>query len=271
MNLTHSKANLCNHITVVLLLASAVVANAADEQGLWAVWTLHQDSPDDHAGVVAACEEFAKRAPDDPLVAVTCGLAGWHLLQDNKLTGARTCFETLLDRRDSPLQRAASEMARAWLTRLDVPRMRAALRQYYLEHVGYPASLEELKTLPGTDELPLTDRWQRPWEYRLTGYRLLRDMSDQKYKLGSRKLGSTLELDTALSRPYASGISLAPVETVRQGAREVVRFESRAGGTAPPLLLPGHRHEGTIFAWMGERLVVLADVDHWQVLPKPGS
>jgi len=254
-----------------LFLAFAGTALSADERGLWKVWKLHSDSPDDHAGVVAACDDFAKRAPDDPLVVIASSLAGWHQLKQGKPAAARERFEALVELDGTPLERAASDIARAWLTRLDVPVLRAALKSYYLDNVGFPETLEALRTLPDSETLPLTDRWGRPWSYRLSGFRLLRGMSNQRYKLGCVRLGATLDLERALAMPYGDGIGLIPLDVVLEGHTPTVRFKQRgARDGTPPFQLPaGRRHGRTSFAWMGERLVVLADVDHWQLLPKP--
>jgi hypothetical protein len=204
---------------------------------------------------------------------VAAGLAGWHLLKRNRPQEARARFEPLLRGSGTPIDRAATEIARAWLTRLDAPRVRVALKDYYIEHVGYPAKLDELKTLPGGDLLPLTDRWNRPWEYRLVGYRMLHKMRNQKYELGCRTLVATLDLDRALAVPYASRIDLQPVGLERTRTPPMVRFTRAAsenGGDAAPVFLPlGHRHEGMTFAWMGARLIILSDLDHWKILGKP--
>ncbi|MBN1557482.1 MAG: hypothetical protein JW951_04980 [Lentisphaerae bacterium] len=251
----------------IVLLALPGPARSADEQGLWAVWRQHRENPGAHAAVAAACRAFEAAAPDDPLTAVTRGIAAWHELQQGRDAEAAALLEPLADIRRTPLEEGASDIARAWLTRLDMEQVRAGLRRLYAENVAFPESLDALRALPEAERPPLTDRWGQAWGYRLTGFRMLPEMRDQKYALWSRIPGRDAGgLKEALAVPYAAGIELEPGAPVSAGARPVLAFETGSGDAVH--LAVGSRHDGILFAYLGRALIVLANREHWKVIPR---
>jgi hypothetical protein len=238
------------------------------------VWKLMSETPDDRAAVIAACGEFEKKRPGDPLTSVTRGITAWHLLQSGERKPAVQVLTRMasaaVPARPDALREAAVNMGRTWLTRLDREQVKAGLKTLYLRDVEYPESLEALKSLPGDIRPPLTDRWGKPWSYRLVGFRKLTGLANQKYELQARLLGRDSDLAEALQRPYAEGITLKPVKLVSaQAGRGVVQFTPPADASGEVILAVGAREGRVVFAYMGAKLIVLSDGNHWSVQPKP--
>jgi hypothetical protein len=255
-------------VAALLLLLLPIGARADDEKAFWEVWTLHGTSPDQHQAVMAACEAFEQAAPADPLVIVTRQLHAWHLLEQGETHAAAAILAPMIKRGATGLDKAASDIARAWLTCLDRERVKAALQAVYARHVAYPSTLDVWQTRP-TETPPLTDRWDKPWTYRLVGFRHLKGMLDQKYTLSSPILGDDSDLAAALARPYADRIRLTPIRLKpMQSAPPLVEFTT-GQKTGPALLAVETRYEQIQFAYMGNYIILLADRFHWKALPKP--
>jgi hypothetical protein len=242
-------------------------AQAADEEALWTLWRRHTAAPDAHAGIAAECRAFAERAPADELAPVARGLGAWHLLKIGQREAAAGLLAPLLEQPGTDaVAEAGAEIARAWLTRLDMLAVRAALQRHYARHVGYPESLAALETASGAPVPPMTDRWRNPWRYTLTGFEALRNMRDQRYALWSHQLGRDGALDNALAAAYGATLVLEPVSVMRTGARPMARL---SGGGENATLQVGARSGTAMLAFIGRRLVVLADRDYWSVKPIP--
>jgi hypothetical protein len=238
-------------------------ARAADEDALWALWLRHEAAPDGQAGIAADCRAFAARTPPDPLAPVARGLGAWHLLKLRQHDAAAELLTPLLERAGTAApEEAGAEIARAWLTRLDMLAVRAALQRYYARHVGYPESLEALKAGAGESLPPMADRWRNPWRYQLTGFDALPNMRDQRYALWSHQLGRDDTLEQALGKAYGGTITLQPVSVMRAGARPMARL---SGGGESATLQVGTRGGSVMLAYLGRRLVILADRDYWGV------
>lgn len=245
-------------------------ANAADERGLWTLWTQHREAPDQHTAIVDACAAFETSSPQDPFLAVSRTLAAWHLLKAGQRDAARARLVPLVSDRRSNLAVAAADMARQWLTRLDRLLVMDALRDVYRKDVAFPESLAALKAIPADRRPPLTDRWGDPWDYRLIGFKYLKGALDQKYQLRSVRLGDDSELEAALQVPYASRITLgSPTRILTAGTSVIAEFETEGTqGKRTQRISVGSRSAGILFAHMGQYLVVLSDGDHWSILPK---
>lgn len=264
-------------LAVGLLAAPAPAADAVepDERGLWAVWTQQRDAPDDHAACVAACDAFETQSPDDPYGVVTRGIAAWHLLKQHRLGEAAERLSSLLEAGQTPLEQAAADIARAWLTRLDREQVRVGLKMLYSDALAFPASLDALRSLPQRYRPPPTDRWGTPWEYRLIGFKMIAGFHDQKYLLQSRRLGPRSDLEEVLKTPYLSGVRLKPVRLSAGAGTTVVHFdagpkdegEGQSSGTV--VMSVGSRSGQVVFAALGPRLIILATDDHWSVLARP--
>lgn len=248
------------------LSLSQAQSATADERGLWLAWVASTNASGDHAAVVAACKEFRTKAPQDPLVLVASGMEAWHLLSMGNTNAAVALFEPMLSVpvNATYLQNAGAEMARSWLTRIDRERVRMALKKLYLRDIEFPASLEPIKTLKLNPLPPFTDRWGKPWTYRLESS--ITGMSSQQYVLESAQLGTRSDLAKSLALPYAGRIMMAPVR-VSPVSADTVEFSTRIG--KPAYLQAGGMLNGVTVAYIGDNIIVMADENHWRVVLKP--
>lgn len=242
--------------------------SASDEKAVWDVWKTHQAASNRHDVVVAA---YRKIAPANELIGIPQGLAAWHLLQMDKTNEATAILKTMASTGGKiPLSTATGEMARRWLTRLDLEKVKRALQIVYRRDIEYPRSLNALKKLPRELRSPLQDRWNVSWQYKTTGYKNISGLDGQRYQLSCKKLDTDSDLTKALARLYGTRIILRPVAiaTTSHG-NQTVKFKNISGQADPILLSEGAQYNGITFAYIGLKLMVLTDGDHWLVLPKP--
>ncbi len=258
----------------VLALASATVSSLAyadDEAGLWRVWRQIADNPDDPAAALAACDAFlAAAAPSDPLADVARGLAAWRALKLGRPDAAAAHFDRSLAAGDSALGRAAAEIARVWLTRLDVEKLRPALRRWYVKNVAYPETLDAFRAWPAAERPPLTDRWGQPWAYRPADLQRLKGFRGQRYELACARLGPRTDLAVALAAAPPLTVPLVPRKVISAGrGTGTVRFTPPdAVGPARDLSV-GMSADGVTFAYLGAKLIVLSTGEHWIVVLRP--
>lgn len=242
---------------VMWLGGSATIGAApAEEDALLGLWQYHETATD-HGDSVAAAEAFEKQFPRSTLLPVSRSLVGWHRLHRGESTQVEELFGGLRSSKSDPFSQSADRIARSWLTRLDRERVKIALRSVYAKTIAYPARF------PASIQ-PATDRWDKPWIYRLQAMRFIKGVSNQTYHLESPTLGATSDLRVALKIPFGSRIALTPVR--RDG--EAVTFQL-PGKPDQYVLVPGSDAGETRFVHLGERILVLADRDHWRVLATP--
>ena len=255
------------------LLAPAVADEAA-ERALGTLWTLHQreTTNGNHQAVIAACAEWERAQAGNPFLPVSRGLAGWHMLKLGATGDASRTFATLAQpAAEGGVPGAARTMAWRWLTRLDREQVRAALREFYIHNVRYPDAIEELQKAKGGPLVRVTDRWGKPWRYRLAKFKRLQKMRDQRYDLESAMLVGCSDVNQALAAPYAGGIGLVPLEIAKGGdGKPAVVFQAGGQANKKAVLTEGTDYEGISLVYVGASLIILSDGDAWQVLPKPG-
>jgi hypothetical protein len=258
-------------LQVACACCRAQTVAAPNERGLWALWKQHTENTNRHAQVADACAAFEKASPQDPLRVVARGIAAWHLLKSGKNDAARQILLPMLADRGTDLAKAGSDIARRWMTRLDREDVRGALKEVYNRDIAFPESLEALKTLPADRRPPPADRWGKPWEYKLVGFKALRGLPNQKYELISQLLGPESDLRAALADPYAARINLKPSRLVSPaGQSEVVEFVTDGEPVARKQVMSvGSTSERIVFPYSGQNLILLSDGDCWKVLPKP--
>lgn len=259
---------------VIVLIAALIAVTTAchgqgvetGERGLWNIWLAGTNSAFQAAEVATLCQEFKKAAPKDPLVVVVSGFEAWNYLKRGDSATAIKIFNSMLVEREpaTAVQRAADKMARGWLTRLDREQVVAALKRIYVLNIEFPASLEALKTLQGTPLPPLTDRWGKPWDYRLQSS--IKGMETQRYVLESSSLTTHSNLKKELALLYADGLQLTPVRLVA-GVKETVEFKTSDGQSAFRQL--GSESSRITLAYLGANILVLSDGNHWSVTAKP--
>ncbi len=263
----------CRNILMALAAGAVAVVighaetPASDENGLWQVWAAHANVAADHAVVARACEAFRSKTPGDPLAVVAQGLECWHLLKAGKTNEAARLLEPMAALTGDALPKAGAEMARAWLTRLDRESVRAALKRVYLRDIEYPVSLEAIKTLKKASMPPLVDRWDKAWEYKAVDLPTIKGAVRQRYVLESSRLKADSDLAQALAVPYASRITIQPMRVSGVGDVDTVEFVSTTRKSG--VLMVGGDMENVTFAFVGKNIIVLADRDHWRVVPRP--
>ena len=251
-----------------LLLAGLVNAGQPDERAFWDVWTIHSATTNDHKKVLAACGQFEKSAPGDPLIMVTRQLAAWRLLKLGRKDDAAALLTPMVSGATTGLKGAASEAARTWLTRLDRESLKQALQKEFVSEVAYPASLDALAG-SGIPPALFKDRWGEQWEYRLVGFEHISGLLNQKYELRSATLGASSDLGAALAAPYGGEIGLRAVRLGPAGSGTPL-VEFSAGANSDPAFLSVDATLGTItFAFMGDRIILLSDGSHWKAMSKP--
>lgn len=260
-------------LVLALSLTSAAYAGDAgveqDEHRLWQLWQAHEAQPGDHEGLLELCARIEARDPGFRFIEVVRGIAAWHLMKAGRPDEARAAWAGL-DRSapGEPFARAAQRMARTWLTRMDRETLRKALQTAYRRDLQYPESLERLADAAET-ELPMRDRWGDPWTYEWTRFRFLRVSPGQRYSLESRNVRGSSDLSEALRSEYGSGINLRPVRLVGTGAAPSVAFQAEGAPAEQTVLAAGASLRGQTFVYIGRRILVLADADHWRVFMKP--
>lgn len=261
--------NRIRHVLIVsTLVLSSLSARADDERAFWDVWKLHSSTTNRHAEVLAACEGFATAAPADPLLPVTRHIAAWRLLKLGRHDEAAAILTPMVRDGAEGMQKVASDIARAWLTRLDRETLKDALQKVYLREVAFPDRLDVWAN-DTTNAPPLTDRWGKTWQYGLVGFKHIPGLRNQKYALRSRILLRHSDLAAALDVPYADRIRLKPVrlKTLDSG-KALIEFDP-GDDTGPALLTVGARHGLVALAYVGEHILLLGDGDHWKALSKP--
>jgi hypothetical protein len=259
-------------LSALSLLVATSRARADDEAGLWRVWRQIADKPDDPVAALAACDAFLAAAPSDPLADVVRGLAAWRALKLGRPDPAAPHLERMLAVGDSALGLAAAEIARAWLTRLDIEKVRPALRRWYVKNVAYPETLDAFRAWPAAERPPLTDRWGQPWAYRPADLQRLKGFRGQRYELACARLGPRTDLAAALAAAPPLTVPLVPRKVISAGrGTGTVRF-TPPGAVGPMRdLSVGMSADGLTFAYLGARLLVFSTGEHWIVVPRPSD
>ncbi len=262
-------------IGVLVVLAVVKSASAADEAGLWRLWTRQQAEPGHHEAHAEAFSHFAATRPDDALAPLADTLAAWHFLQAGRIDEATARWERWATPRRTPTARGAAQLSRAWLTRLDREEVVAALDAYRAREVRFPARLSDLPSHPAVVAAglspPLQDRWGQSWTYQLTQMRVLTGLPGQRYRLESLRLRDMSDLQTATSVPYGAGIPLEVVRVLGAGQTASVQLADPEAPGAPIALTPGAQHNAITLEYLSDHLVVLHDTLHWKIMRTPGG
>jgi hypothetical protein len=259
---------------ILLACAGAKPAGAEpspDETALHRLWLLHLATPGNHETVITACRAFETQYPESVLFPVARGLLAWRLMKDGQTADAGKALAALSDPRRSTFDAPAAEMARRWLTRLDVETVRAALRVHYQKQIAYPSSLDDLVLPKNHPRPPKTDRWDQPWKYEAAGLQHIAGTPGQTYRLQSLTLGAHSDLASALQRPYAGTLKVRAVQTIpgKDGGHPSVSFELAGARPRLMILAPGSITDAFTFCHAGETILVLSDGEYWLVLPRP--
>lgn len=259
----------------VLSLAAALpsvlcAAPPPDEPALLGLFQQHQREGARPDALRDACLQFEQRHGSSALLPVARGLLAWDQL---RLQATNEAAKALTAMASGPggvaLQAAALEISRAWLTRIDRERVRSALKAYYAAHADFPSSVDGLKSLPEALRPPAADRWGRSWKYAITSFERVKGLKMQRYTVESPSLPpGRSDLAVALMQPYGSASPLKPVRIESAGGARTVVFDV---GGRKEILSEGARQGGTVLAFAGVAVLVLADGEYWAVLPAPAG
>lgn len=179
-------------ISLVLFALSSFAATP-QELAFLSVWKPHQRDINDHDAVIQATRKVEHFGEFLPAVKT---LAAWHLLASGNEKDAIRFFESALikskNKASTPIARHADIMARRWLTRLEIRKVDAALKRYYVGNVEFPSSLSPVLSLPPPMTPPKTDYFDDAWNYRLGEFSRLTGLKAQRYVLYSKTLGRHL-------------------------------------------------------------------------------
>ena len=251
-------------LVVMAVCGLSFTARAAEEDALLALWKQHTATPDDHEAVVKACQDFSAAHAADPLLPMVRGLEAWHRLRAGRRGEALQIFAADLAAPPGPVTDGARRVAQGWMTRGDRDQAAAALQVYYRKQVAYPKTLDQL---PVDGRPPLSDRFGKPWNYKLTGFGKVPGFVDQKYSLQSVVLGDASDFKGALALPYATRIVAVPQQVIAApGNTQAVKF-TVAG--SPAVVGVGQAAGDLYLAFVGAKLLVVCDYTHWKILPRP--
>jgi len=263
-------------LVLILLLGlggpAAARAASPSETALLALWKIHAAASNDHAAARAACRLFLDGRHDDPYAPVGLGIDAWHALCARQTGDAAAIFTNMLACGAGPVGDAARAMAERWLTRLDRERVKAALTAYYAAHVAFPESLSVVFSEAQRPPSPATDRWGKPWRYRLSTFMELRGLLGQRYVLESTTLGAASDLAGILKKPAAAAANVKAVRVVSTApGRTIVEFAFGEPKPEKVILLEGASHDGICFVRLASGFVLLTDGDRWLVADPPGA
>ena len=268
-----ARTPLLHRVCIALICAAVFVssARAVNEAALLELWQQHLASPDDHEAIIKACESFSIANPGDPLLPVARGIEAWHHFRASRTPDGLRMIEPYLAAPPGPVTDSARALAQGWLTRLDREKVAAALQLYYRKEIAYPKTLDQLARhpkIPADAQPPFTDRFGKPWTYRLIGFGKVQGFADQKYSLQSPTLGDLSEFKTALQTPYASRIIAVPIQVVAAPGNTVAVKFNLPGKSAAVVGL-GQATGDLHLAFVGSQIIVVCDYTHWKVFPKP--
>lgn len=266
------------HIINLLLLffiplssyAQTVVSPEA-EKALWDLWQAHIAASNNHEEIYSKCAEFSAKTHYYPLTMVADGIAAWRLLKAGQQTNAVKILSKMENISPSfPLASAAATMGKTWLTRIDRERVRTALKFYYRKNVEFPVSLDALQNLPAEIRPPFKDHFGKNWSYRIVNFKYVRGFKNQKYELLSTTLGTNSDLAVSLAKPYGSEIRLKPVKLMTgTPGRETFSFERTGEKKETVFIALGSSNNNVLFAFCGQRLIILSDGNHWSIITRP--
>jgi hypothetical protein len=250
-------------------------AFAAEEKMAWDIWQKMAGQPEDLSEVITDCEAFMNGRQTDQIAPVVVGILSWCYFKTERMPEGAKLLMSIERRRSTPISKAGSDVARTWLGRIDIKLVKAVLMVYYRKYQKFPEKLQEaidfaLETK--NIRAPNKDRWGKPWEYELVGFKMLTKVpKNQKYSLGSKILGKYTDFEKALELPYAEKIDIVPVRmgSSTRGSESVYFKQADVENAQPVLMKIGDRRMGVTFAFIGKNIIALTDGNHWKLVPRP--
>ena len=219
-----------------------------------------------------ACQAYLAANPGDELAPMIHCIAAWHFLGAGKIVEAEQLLQPYLGAKPGAANAGANMVARGWFTRLDREKVKESLQAFYRKEVGYPKDLAEIAAHPQIPESahPIaTDRFSKPWEYRLTGFGKVQGFANQRYSLQSTVLGEESDLEKALETTYGSGIDSAPLQVMTRAGQEPLVKIKIPGGSGVAMIPTGEKAGDQLLAYVGDKIIVLCNHSYWKLFPRP--
>jgi len=143
-----------------------------------------------------------------------------------------------VDRENDPVVHGVAEVARAWLARVEMRSIDAALRQYYRRNVRFPEQFSAVEA--SLAEGLRRDPWGEAWSYEPRAPEGLAKIAGQRYRIGPARFPDLGTLDEAAGgkRPAPPAWKIAPRNI---GGKRTLEFRLdgsfvtvEAGGVAGP-------------------------------------
>lgn len=258
---------------LVLLSSCLNTGLAADEKGVWDIWKKTEAEPVNLTELIADCTAFKQANASDPLRPVIDGILAWAYFKSEKMADGAKLLVPVVNARNTPMQKATSDMARTWLTRIDRIVVKMVLQEYYKREIAFPAKVDDaIDKYADTIKASKVDRWGKPWNYELVGFKHLTKVpKDQKYSLQSILLGEDSDYEKALEIPFGGRINIVPMKMglTTPGAESVYFKKADDEKSSPIHIKLGERVGGVALGYVGKNILVLTDGNHWKLLPKP--
>ncbi|MBL7222494.1 MAG: hypothetical protein ISS72_01445 [Candidatus Brocadiae bacterium] len=211
---------------------------------------------------------FAAAHPRDAGASLASFLQGLTLLRElDQAAPAREAFARAAGGTPTTaLGRAVAQGGRAWLARLQMVQLDAALRKYWVDVVEYPASLDGVVMRKLVAPEAIVDPWGKPFAYETGRLKLAPDMPRQKYTLRCTAIeGTSRDLKKFLvaTRGFGQGFKVRGIVAGPPRGANVVTPDGRSANVAEASKL------GTAtVVTIGLQAVVIADSDNVAVLTR---
>ncbi len=153
------------------------------------------------ARAAAKYREFAAANPGTAPGGLAAILGGFILLRElHKPDEALEAFRQAAGL-DGGFAGRLAWVAKSWIARLRMDKLRRALRAYWVRHVEYPERLEALAEEKLVEPALLRDPWGKPFEYHAAPLSIAPDLPRQSYTLRCATTGAdSRDLETAIKR-----------------------------------------------------------------------
>ena len=165
------------------------------------------------------------------------------------------------DRENNPVAHGVAEVARAWLARVQMQAIDAALHQYYRQNVHFPDQFSAIQArLPEPLRL---DPWGQPWVYEPRAPQGISKLALQRYHLGAAKFLSLGTLSDTVSQRHS--ILPAWKITLRNlGDKPALEIRIAASSAT---LQPGGKTGDHTLLYIGENWALFAGPDQLFAVP----
>jgi len=215
-----------------------------------------------------AYEAFASAHPRDAGATLASFLQGIILLRElDQAEAARQAFARAADGAPTTtLGRAVAQAGNAWTARLQMVKLDAALRAYWVDKVEYPTALDDLVKRKLVAPKAIVDPWGKPFVYETGSLKLAPDIPRQTYTLRCKAIeGTSRDLKKILetTRGLAQGYTVRDMMQGPPPGAHVVAPDGRA-----TVVTEGSTLGAATVVAITRQAVVLADPNNLTVLTR---